>query len=70
VEGCTPGQVARRLGEEGVFVWNGDFYATTVCETLGVAAAGGLVRAGLAPYSTSEDVERLIEGVERIAQGG
>jgi cysteine desulfurase family protein (TIGR01976 family) len=67
VEGCTPGEVARRLGEEGVFVWNGDFYATTVCETLGVAASGGLVRAGLAPYSTSEDVERLIAGVGRIA---
>ena len=67
VAGRTPEEVARRLGEEGVFVWNGDFYATTVCEALGVAAGGGLVRAGVAPYTTEEDVERLLDGVRRLA---
>ncbi|MFL5382457.1 MAG: cysteine desulfurase-like protein [Longimicrobiaceae bacterium] len=67
VEGVSPDEVARRLGREGVFVWNGDFYATTVCETLGLADCGGLVRAGIAPYTTDEDVERLIDGVARIA---
>ena len=30
---------------------------------------GGLVRAGCACYTTSEEVERLIEGVQRIARG-
>ena len=70
VEGMSPDQVARRLGAEGVFVWNGDFYATTVCEALGLADCGGLVRAGVAPYSTREDVQRLVEGVERLARGG
>jgi len=68
VEGCTPDDVARRLGEEGVFVWNGDFYATTICDVLGLADCGGLVRAGIAPYCTEEDVRRLVEGVERIAE--
>jgi cysteine desulfurase family protein (TIGR01976 family) len=69
VEGAAPDEVARRLGREGVFVWNGDFYATTVCDTLGLSDHGGLVRAGLAPYSTADDVRRLIDGVERIAAG-
>lgn len=66
VDGRTPDEVARRLGEEGVFVWNGDFYATTVCEALGLSD-GGLVRAGVAPYCTEDDVRRLLDGVARIA---
>ncbi|HEX8904523.1 MAG TPA: cysteine desulfurase-like protein, partial [Longimicrobiaceae bacterium] len=49
VDGCTPDDVAARLGAEGVFVWNGDFYATTVCDALGLSDCGGLVRAGVAP---------------------
>lgn len=69
VDGSTPDEVARRLGEEGVFVWNGDFYATTVCEALGVSDRGGLIRAGVAPYTTEDDVRRLINGVARIAGG-
>jgi cysteine desulfurase family protein (TIGR01976 family) len=67
VAGRDPGDVARALGREAVFVWNGDFYASTVCDDLGVAATGGLVRAGVAPYTTADDVERLLQGVRRLA---
>lgn len=67
VDGTTPDEVAARLSEEGVFVWNGDFYATSVCDALGLSEGGGLVRAGLAPYCTEDDVHRLIDGVARIA---
>lgn len=69
VDGTTPDEVARLLGKEGVCVWNGDFYATTVCDALGLSDCGGLVRAGIAPYTTEDDVRRLIDGVERIATG-
>ena len=69
VEGVSPDEVARRLGREGVFVGDGDFYATTVCDTLGLSDCGGLVRAGIAPYTTEDDVGRLIEGVGWIAAG-
>lgn len=68
VPGASPDEVARRLGEEGVFVWNGNFYATTVCERLQLDDCGGLIRAGLAPYTTEEDVDRLIEGVRRVSE--
>jgi selenocysteine lyase/cysteine desulfurase len=67
VPGADPAEVGRRLGEEGVFVWPGNFYAVTVCDVLGLSGCGGLVRAGVAPYSTEEDVERLVDGVARIA---
>jgi cysteine desulfurase family protein (TIGR01976 family) len=67
VEGTTPDEVARRLGEEGVFVWNGNFYAVTVCDVLGLSDCGGLIRCGVAPYTTEEDVRRLVDGIGRIA---
>jgi cysteine desulfurase family protein (TIGR01976 family) len=67
VPGAAPDEVARRLGQEGVFVWNGNFYASTVCERLGLDDCGGLIRAGLAPYTTADDVDRLVDGVRRIA---
>ena len=69
IDGVSPDEAARRLGAEGVFVWNGDFYATTVCDVLGLSDCGGLIRAGIAPYTTDEDVERLVDGVERLARG-
>jgi cysteine desulfurase family protein (TIGR01976 family) len=68
IVGLSSTDVATRLGEDGVFVSNGDFYATTVVERLG-QTQGGLVRAGCACYTTNEEVERLIDGVRRIARG-
>lgn len=59
-------EVAQRLALRGVFLSNGDFYALTVVERLGQAAEG-VVRAGCACYTTSDEVERLIEGVREIA---
>jgi len=58
-------EVARWLGERGVFVTSGDFYAATVVERLGVKS--GLVRAGCACYTTAGEVERLIEGVRELS---
>jgi len=60
--------VARRLADRALFVSNGDFYAATVVERLGLSS-DGLVRAGCACYTTSEEVERLIDGVRQIARG-
>ena len=68
IEGVVSDDVARVLARRGVFVSNGDFYATTVIERLG-HATDGVVRAGAACYTTVEEVDRLIEGVEAIATG-
>lgn len=65
IAGHTSESVARKLAEEGLFLSDGDFYASTVVEKIG---AGGLVRAGLACYTTMAEVERLIGGVRAIAQ--
>jgi cysteine desulfurase family protein (TIGR01976 family) len=66
VDGVPSEDVARALAEEGVFVSNGDFYASTVVEKLG-HSRDGLVRVGAACYTTSSEVERLVDGVRRIA---
>ncbi|MEO6970793.1 MAG: aminotransferase class V-fold PLP-dependent enzyme, partial [Chthoniobacterales bacterium] len=66
VAGHPSTEVAERLANDAVFVSNGDFYATSVVERLGLADEG-LVRAGCACYTTSEEIERLISGVRAIA---
>jgi cysteine desulfurase family protein (TIGR01976 family) len=65
VAGRSSAQVATALAAEGVFVSNGDFYATTVVERLGLAAEG-LVRAGCACYTTEDEVDRLLAGAARL----
>jgi cysteine desulfurase family protein (TIGR01976 family) len=67
VDGMISDDVARGLARRGVFVSNGDFYATTVIERLG-HAADGVVRAGCACYTTADEVDRLIEGVATIGR--
>lgn len=59
-------EVSQRLAESGVFVSNGDFYATTVVDRLG-QSRDGLVRAGCACYTTADEVQRLIDGVRALA---
>jgi cysteine desulfurase family protein (TIGR01976 family) len=67
LDGVVSDAVARALSRRGVFVSNGDFYATTVIERLG-HAADGVVRAGCACYTSAEEVDRLIEGVSDLAR--
>jgi cysteine desulfurase family protein (TIGR01976 family) len=62
VDGLPSREVARRLAERGLFLSHGDFYAATVVERLGLAPEG-LVRAGCACYTTSDEVDRLIAAV-------
>jgi cysteine desulfurase family protein (TIGR01976 family) len=65
--GIGSSEVARQLADAAVFVSNGDFYATSLVERLGLAE-DGLVRAGSACYTTEEEVERLVDAVRSIAQ--
>jgi cysteine desulfurase family protein (TIGR01976 family) len=66
VDGVHPDEVAARLAAAGVYVWSGNFYAVTIVERLGLAPSGGLVRAGMAPYTTEEDVDRLLAVVAEL----
>ena len=64
-----PAEVARRLGDKGIFVWDGDFYAVQIVKTLGLNESGGLVRIGLAPYNTREEIDRTLREIREVAVG-
>ncbi|HOM99810.1 MAG TPA: cysteine desulfurase-like protein, partial [Acidobacteriota bacterium] len=66
VRHLSPRTVDKRLAEEGVLVWDGDFYAARAIEILGLASLGGVVRAGISLYTTEQDVDRLLAVVERL----
>ena len=66
IAGVSPRAVAERLGERGIAVWDGDFYATGLIERLGLAPEG-VVRIGLTHYNTRAGVDRLADELEAIA---
>ncbi|WP_322801044.1 cysteine desulfurase-like protein [Thermoflexus sp.] len=61
-----PREIAEALGREGVYVWDGNFYALGVTERLGVEGQGGLVRVGALHYNTLEEIDRFLEALRRI----
>jgi cysteine desulfurase family protein (TIGR01976 family) len=66
VERITPRDLAGRLGEEGIAVWDGDFYATGLIERLGLSP-DGVARIGLTHYNTAAEVDRFLEVLSGIA---
>jgi cysteine desulfurase family protein (TIGR01976 family) len=69
IEGVHPTDAARALGERGIQVWDGNFYAARAIEALGLAGRGGVIRTGFAMYNTPEEVERLLAGIRELAKG-
>lgn len=67
VDGIHPDAVAKTLGDQGIFVWSGDYYAVEVMRRLGVADQGGLVRIGFAHYNTTEEVDRVVAALGELA---
>jgi len=68
LDGFLAGEAARTLGERGLFVWDGDFYAARLVELLGLAKRGGLIRVGLAPYTTQGELERLVKAIGDLSR--
>jgi cysteine desulfurase family protein (TIGR01976 family) len=63
---ATAAEAAIALGNEGICVWDGDFYAARPVEVLGLAERGGLLRTGISMYNTREEVDRLLAGIRRL----
>src|SRR3989440_1604196 len=58
VEGRAPRAVAEHLGERGIAVWQGNYYAVEVMKRLGLDE--GAVRAGIVHYDTADEVGRTL----------
>jgi cysteine desulfurase family protein (TIGR01976 family) len=66
VAGHSPQAVYEHLAARGVNAPAGSFYAIEAARRLGLGAAGA-VRAGIAPYNDTDDVDRLLAGVRGLA---
>jgi cysteine desulfurase family protein (TIGR01976 family) len=67
VAGQHPGETAARLGDVGVCVFAGDYYAYEYFEGMGLRETGGAVRASVYHYTTAEDVGRLLDAVRALS---
>jgi cysteine desulfurase family protein (TIGR01976 family) len=66
--GDTPAaQTAAALGDEGVCVFAGDYYAYEYFQAMGLRDLGGAVRASVYHYNTADEVARLLDAVKRLA---
>ncbi len=60
VAGISADEVAATLGDRGIFVYSGHYYAVGVMERLGLLESGGLVRIGFVHYTTTDEVDRIL----------
>ncbi|OLE11015.1 MAG: cysteine desulfurase-like protein [Acidobacteria bacterium 13_1_20CM_4_56_7] len=63
IDGHTPLELATTLGEQGIFTWDGNYYALNLTERLGVEQSGGFLRIGFVHYNTEQEVDRVLEGL-------
>jgi cysteine desulfurase family protein (TIGR01976 family) len=67
LDGYSPAGVAAELGAQGIFVWDGNYYALELMERLGLEQSGGAVRVGAVHYTTVEEIDRFLEAVAALA---
>ena len=68
-EGCHPRDIAAALGERGIFVWDGNYYALAVTRRLGLEEQGGMVRVGAVHYNRVDEIRRLGEALRTLRRG-
>jgi selenocysteine lyase/cysteine desulfurase len=56
-----PAETAKALGAQGVFVWDGDYYAREIMVRLGLLETGGAVRIGFCHYHSTDEVDRVLQ---------
>jgi cysteine desulfurase family protein (TIGR01976 family) len=66
INGHTPLELATKLGERGLFTWDGNYYALNLTEQLDVEKDGGFLRIGLFHYNTVDEVDRLLTALREI----
>jgi len=62
-----PRLVAEKLAQQGIYVWDGNYYALNTTERLGVEDSGGMVRVGAVHYNTLEEIALLKDALTEIA---
>jgi cysteine desulfurase family protein (TIGR01976 family) len=63
----SPLEASAWLAERGIFTWDGHYYAIELYDRLGLNEDGGAVRIGFCHYSTTDEVDRVIDALEALA---
>jgi cysteine desulfurase family protein (TIGR01976 family) len=63
MENHHPAELARKLGDRGIFIWDGNYYALNLTERLRVEQDGGFLRIGFVHYNIEEEVDRVLEAL-------
>jgi cysteine desulfurase family protein (TIGR01976 family) len=66
LDGHHPQEIAQRLAEDRIAVWNGDNYAYELMRRFGLAESGGAVRASIVLYNNRDDVDRLVSALTKL----
>ncbi|MEL7185264.1 MAG: cysteine desulfurase-like protein [Pseudomonadota bacterium] len=63
---ANPDDVARKLGEQNIFVWNGHNYAVEIAKALDIIDSGGAIRVGPVHYNTLEEIDATVDAIRHI----
>ena len=63
-----PAELAKKLGERGIFTWDGNYYALNLTERIGVEPDGGFLRIGFVHYNSAEEVDRVLKELRLLAR--
>jgi len=66
IEGRSPRKLAEYLASQGIFAWDGNYYALGVMERLGLEERGGALRLGMAHYNTPDEIDRVLDALEQM----
>ena len=67
LEGHTPRALAEALGAESIASWDGNYYALSIMQRLGLEEHGGGFRIGFLHYTTRDEVDRALDVLEGLA---
>jgi cysteine desulfurase family protein (TIGR01976 family) len=66
VDGKDPERLAKAIGDNSIYVWNGHNYALAIVERLGLLEAGGMIRVGPVHYNTVDELEKFGEVLRKV----
>lgn len=67
LENMNPRAVSEALAREGIFSWDGHYYAINVMDSLGLGGDGA-VRIGFLHYNTASEIDRCLSALTRLAK--
>ena len=68
IDSHHPAELAKKLGERGIFTWDGNYYALNLTERLGIEQDGGFLRIGFVHYNSAEEVDRVLNELRLLAR--